>query len=271
MVDKHRPLFASHLASIVCGRDRRLEELRNARQRLSMSRSETDTQLRQAKSSLEAVSASLHQAGRGRVELGDFNRLSPIGAPADDGLHRHFIEQFLETHASDIRGRVLEIPDHGYALRFGGARVTLPIGIDFKETSPPSTVLEALRARHVTPRSCDCVILAHTLHVAYDVRALLQEAAGAAAPGGVVLATLPCTSSIKPERPHGDFWRFTAAAARRLFGEFFPADGLDVASYGNVLIDIASLYGLERDDLSPEECQTHDPFFPLLIGVRARA
>jgi hypothetical protein len=270
LVDKHRPAFASYLPSIVCGRDRFLEELRSTRQRMNVARLQTDTQLEQVKTHVDAVTASLLQAGRARIEFGDFSRPSPIVGDAETALHRHFIEQFIETHAGDIRGRVLEVHDQGYTARYGGAVVTSSIAIDNKATNSAGTLLDALHARNVTPSSCDCVIMPHSLHLVYDVRAVLQQVARATAAGGVVLATFPCTSGISPERPHGDFWRFTAAAVRRLFGEFFPADKLDVSSYGNVLVNIASLYGLERDDLAREEYEADDPFFPLMIGVRAR-
>ena len=38
------------------------------------------------------------------------------GTPID----RYYIESFLSTHASDIRGHVLEVADNTYTRRFGG-------------------------------------------------------------------------------------------------------------------------------------------------------
>ena len=39
-------------------------------------------------------------------------------------IERHYIEAFLEQHASDIQGRVLEMGDPTYTVKFGGSRVT---------------------------------------------------------------------------------------------------------------------------------------------------
>ena len=63
----------------------------------------------------------------GRVKLADLRRTTPISRKFgfDRGLpiDRYYIERFLERHASDIHGRVLEIAFNMYTLRFGGERV----------------------------------------------------------------------------------------------------------------------------------------------------
>ena len=56
-----------------------------------------------------------------------FKRLEPLsrrfglsrGLPID----RYYIEKFLEKNHRDIRGRVLEIADRNYTVKFGGQRV----------------------------------------------------------------------------------------------------------------------------------------------------
>jgi hypothetical protein len=108
------------------------------------------------------------------------------------------------------------------------------------------------------------------LHRVYDLRAVIQETVRVLVPGGVVLATLPCASRLVDEGQAEDFWRFTASAARRLFGESFHPDRLDIRSYGNVLTTIGFLYGVGREELTNEELEVHDPYFPLIIGVRAQ-
>src|ERR1700687_4639306 len=63
----------------------------------------------------------------GRVRFGGLRRVTPIsrdfgfarGLPVD----RFYIEHFLQQHAGDIKGRVLEIADNAYTVRFGGAQV----------------------------------------------------------------------------------------------------------------------------------------------------
>ena len=61
------------------------------------------------------------------VDFGDLRRLTPLcsefartrGLPVD----RFYIAEFLARNSADIRGRVLEIGDRQYTLRFGGHRV----------------------------------------------------------------------------------------------------------------------------------------------------
>ena len=83
---------------------------------------------------LRVRQAVLRLAGRtvtpppGHVRFGDLRRTTPIspdfgyarGGPVD----RYYIEGFLDRHAADIHGRVLEIGDASYTHRFGGSRVT---------------------------------------------------------------------------------------------------------------------------------------------------
>jgi hypothetical protein len=66
-----------------------------------------------------------------------------------------------------------------------------------------------------------------------------------------------------------DFWRFTEAAIQRLFGEFFPPDSFHVAGFGNVMTCAAFLYGLAPQELTQQELDYVDPWFPLIFCVRA--
>ena len=88
-------------------------------------------------------------------------------------------------------------------------------------------------------------------------------------PGGVLLTTVP--SIIRSDRVLGnqDYWRFTTTTCRRLFGETFGDQYVDVGSFGNVLAAVAFLMGMAREELSRGELDTHDDRFPVLITVRA--
>jgi hypothetical protein len=68
----------------------------------------------------------------------------------------------------------------------------------------------------------------------------------------------------------GDFWRFTAASASRLFGEAFGSENVEVAAFGNVLACTAFLQGIAAEELTREELDDHDPYFPLIVGVMAK-
>jgi hypothetical protein len=70
--------------------------------------------------------------------------------------------------------------------------------------------------------------------------------------------------------PWGEYWRFTAQSTRHLFGALFPADNLQIVTYGNVLSAAASLYGLAAADLTMQELDYCDANFEVIIAVRAQ-
>jgi SAM-dependent methyltransferase len=211
----------------------------------------------------------------GTVRFGDLRRVEPIsrvfgfdrGRPVD----RYYIESFLGRHAADVRGRVLEVGDASYTRQFGGDRVTRSDVLHVSEGAPGATVVADLSdAGHVPSDAFDCVVLTQTLHLVYDVRAAIRTLHRILAPGGVLLCTFPGISQIDRYDWHDTwYWSFTALAARRMFGEVFPADNLTVETHGNVLAAVAFLQGLAVEELSPEELDHHDPDYEVTVAVRA--
>jgi hypothetical protein len=102
------------------------------------------------------------------------------------------------------------------------------------------------------------------------MRAVVSECHRMLRPGGVLLVTLPSASRVCLEYGEaGDFWRVTEAGARSLFSDSFAFDDMTVRSHGNVLANAAFLYGLGQHELTQAQLEPSDPYFPLLITVRA--
>jgi SAM-dependent methyltransferase len=210
------------------------------------------------------------------VRWGRLRRLQPVsrlfgldrGTPVD----RCYIEDFLAVHAADIHGRVLEIADATYTKRFGGERVTRSAVLHSVVGNPLATLVGDLATgRGVPGDAFDCIILTQTLPFIYDFRGAVANAWHALAPGGVLLATFPGISQISRydmER-WGDYWRFTDASARRLFGDVFGLENVTIGTYGNVLVACSFLHGLAAHELKPEELSYNDPDYQVLITVRA--
>ena len=70
-------------------------------------------------------------------------------------------------------------------------------------------------------------------------------------------------------RDWGDWWRFTAKSAARLFGEVYGDEHVEVRQHGNVQAAAAFLYGLAAEDLDAAALAASDPDFHLLMTVRA--
>lgn len=211
----------------------------------------------------------------GRIDFGSLRRLTPVsrtfGLDRGAAIDRYYIERFLEKHANDIRGTVLEFGDDTYTKRFGGDRVTRSEVLSAPGGSGNATIEADLTdAPHIEDDRFDCIICTQTLPFIFDTRAALATMHRILKPNGSLLATMPGISQISRYDMDrwGDYWRFTTLSARRLFGEAFSPETVAVESFGNVLAATAFLQGLAQEELTPDELNATDPDYELLITVR---
>ncbi len=185
------------------------------------------------------------------------------GTPID----RYYIEQFLQEHRADIRGRVLEVKSSDYTDRFG-LEVKERDVLDIDSSNPRATIVADLAAPDAFPADCyDCFVLTQTLQFIYDTRSALRSAYRLLRPGGVLLATVPALSRLDRRMP--DYWRLTPDACGKLFGEIFGPENVSVQAYGNVLAANAFLLGMAFEEVSRADLDKHDRFYPVLVAVRA--
>ena len=210
------------------------------------------------------------------VHWGNLRRLSPIstlfGTDRGQAIDRYYIESFLERHNADVRGSVLEIGDPAYTLKFGGDRVTHSHVLHAVAGNPQATFVGDLQTGQGVPDGIyDCMILTQTLLFIYDVHAAIDNCYRALKPGGVLLATFPGISQVVRYDMDrwGDYWRFTDASTRKLFGNVFGLENVVVETRGNVLTACAFLQGLATSELKPKELDFHDPDYQVIITVRA--
>lgn len=205
------------------------------------------------------------------ADFGDFRRTTPIhsgfGLGRGTYIDRYYIERFLLENSANIKGRVLELSDNEYTMRFGGHKVTCSDVLDVRADHAPATIVADLTsAGNIPSDSFDCVILTQTLNFVYDVRAAVQTVYRILKPGGCVLVSVSGIAQIAPEEMEycGDYWRFTRVSLRRLFEEAFPAEFVSVESHGNVLAAVAFLHGLAAEELTHEELDHRDPNLSLI-------
>jgi SAM-dependent methyltransferase len=212
----------------------------------------------------------------GAVRFGNLRRLEPLsrsfgfdrGLPVD----RYYVERFLEAHANDIRGRVLEIEDDAYTRKFGGPRVGRVDILHAVAGNPHATFITDLTAGETVPSDAfDCVLLTQTLHHIYDAPSAIRTLHRILRPGGVLLATFPGLSQIGRTDMEcwGWYWGFTSDSARRLFLEAFPVEAVQIKTFGNVLSATSFLWGIAAQELRPRELEYRDPEYELLVAVRA--
>jgi peptidoglycan/xylan/chitin deacetylase (PgdA/CDA1 family)/SAM-dependent methyltransferase len=277
LLAKHRASVEALGPEVLVAREAALLRWRDYQRSVDRRRAALEDEFVALGREIAVVARALRARGAASVEWGDLRRPAPIsevwGVDRGQPVDRYYIESFLARHQGDIRGRVLEVKDAGYATRFGGGRVARADVVDIDPANPHATFVADLADAGSIPTAVfDCFILTQTLHVVYDARGALRHAYRVLKPGGVLLCTLPSVSRINFEdggRDRGDYWRFTEASARRLFAEVFPPEAVEVTPVGNVLACTAFLHGLSTCELTPEELGHADPWFPLLLCVRA--
>ena len=209
-----------------------------------------------------------------RVAMGDLRRVTPFsrefgfdrGSPVD----RRYVEAFLQRHAADVRGRVLEIKDRAYTERFGGQRVDTSDVLDVDASNPVATLVDDLTTGARLPADAfDCIVLTQTLHLVFDVHAAARTLHRILKPGGVLLLTVPGITPIPRAEASSWHWSFSDRSADRLFRSTFEGGDVDVRTHGNVLVATAFLYGLAEDELRDAELDASDPDYPVIVTVRA--
>lgn len=229
-----------------------------------------------------SLASWLSDVGNGRpavggVRFGDLARTAPIDGNFGSGrgtpVDRFYIELFIDRNCNDIAGRVLEIEDARYSLRFGAERVTRQDVLHIRAGNPHATIVGDVTAADVLPRdSFDCIVLTQTLQFVYDLRAAVAQLHGALKPGGVILVTLPGISQIDRAGEWGGtwYWTFSSASAWRLFAEVFDVGSVSVESHGNVFAALSFLHGLASEELPPSKLLVEDPLYPVIVTLRAR-
>ena len=211
----------------------------------------------------------------GKVSMGDLNRMTPFstkfgfdrGGPVD----RYYIEGFLERESRSIRGRVIEIGDNSYTLKYGRDRVTQSDILHVDESNTSATFIGDLsNAPHLPDNTFDCFVLTQTLHLIYDFKGAIQTCHRILKPGGTLLITVPGITPIDyNEWGYTWFWSFTDMAMQKIMAENFPQGKIDVNNHGNVLTAAAFLYGMGKKELSKEQLDVHDPNMQVIITVKA--
>jgi SAM-dependent methyltransferase len=205
--------------------------------------------------------------------LGTIRRLEPLsehygrerGTPVD----RYYIERFLADERETIRGHVLEVLNRDYTERFGTSVHRSDV-LDIDAANADATIVADLAAADAIPSDAfDCFVLTQTLQYVYDLESAVAHVHRILRPGGTVLCTAPTVSRIGRRELDAEHWRLTEASCRQLFGDAFVRGDVHVRARGNVLAAVAFLMGMAAEELSSRELEWDDPFFPLLITVKA--
>jgi SAM-dependent methyltransferase len=204
------------------------------------------------------ISGSQYTPRVGAVRFGDLRRVTPIssqwGFSRGGAVDRYYIEQFLDRHATDVSGRVLEIGSNSYTVRLGGHRVTCSDVLNIVPREGATFVGDLAAGEFLPSNTFDCIVLTQTLQMIFDFPSALRTIARILSPGGVLLLTVPGITMVDPGE-WGSTWHYSFShhAVQRMCDEFFSGWDADVAPYGNALAAIAFLHGLGSPELTRAE------------------
>ena len=195
-----------------------------------------------------------------------------FGADRGKPVDRWYIEDFLDRHRGDVRGRVLEVAENTYTEWYGDGEARTSDVLYAAEGNADATVVgDLVTGEGLEEGRWDCFICTQTLQFIPDVQAAVKGIRSLLAPGGVVLATVPGISQVSTvdDEAWGDWWRFNEKGIRRLFEQEFGPQNVTVERHGNVKAACAFLYGMAAEELSYEDLRTEDPDYHLLLCIRA--
>jgi glycosyltransferase involved in cell wall biosynthesis len=210
------------------------------------------------------------------VKFGDLKRLIPFsknfGYDRGGPIDRYYIEGFLKDSAGSVQGRVLEIGDNEYTLRYGKENVVKSEILHVNDKNPNATIIGDLSdAPQIPDDSFDCIILTQTLHLVYDYKSVIQTCYRILKPGGSLLLTVPGITPIDyGEWGNTWYWSFTGQAMTKILAEYFSKDLTKVNTYGNVYVAAAFLYGIGLPEINKEMLEYHDPQMQVIVTVRAQ-
>lgn len=203
------------------------------------------------------------------ARFGNLSRTHPMtdwgtgrGTPVD----RWYIERYLQSHASAVAGRVLEVKMDAYASWLGASTVEV---VDIDPANARADVVGDLcDEATLEPGRYDAAVITQTLQFVSDPVAAVRNLLVALRPGGTLLLTVPCLSRLCDA---SDRWRWTPAGLGHLLaGVAGPGANIEVTGLGNGLAGRAFLFGLAAEDLPATTLALEDVDYPLIVGARVR-
>ena len=185
------------------------------------------------------------------------------GLPID----RHYIAEFVGTHARDVHGDVMEMSRSTYTSAYGSAVSSVTI-VDIDRTNDQATHYCDLCEPASLPGSAfDCIVLTQTIQYLADLDVAVENLWQSLRPGGVLLLTAPALACDDPVG--GDFWRFTPAGLLLALGDRLPAEAaITVTGYGNAAEAAAQILAAAVEDVGAKYLAAHDPGYPVIVGAR---
>ncbi|MDE7287211.1 MAG: class I SAM-dependent methyltransferase, partial [Lachnospiraceae bacterium] len=173
------------------------------------------------------------------------------------------------SNQSLIKGRVMEIGDREYTVRYGKEMMQESDILHVMKSDPSDNMIcgNFATGEGIVEESIDCLICTQTLPFIYDLHKAAENMVRVLKKGGTALITVGGISQIiSYERTHfGHYWSFTDMSMRMLFEELEDVESVQIGTYGNVKTASAFLYGISFEEMEPEDLDYHDVNYQLIV------
>lgn len=192
-----------------------------------------------------------------------------FGLDRGKAIDRVYIEDFLEKYKASIRGKVLEIAENTYTMKYGENRIEESCILHINGTGKNAIKGDLETGEGLEENSFDTMIITQTLMFLYDAGSAVNHIYRALKRGGTALLTVAGISQVSryDDDRWGHYFGFYETGIRKLCSEVFGKENVKISVYGNVKTAAAMLYGLCSRDLQPEDFEVHDRDYPVIIGI----
>jgi len=183
-------------------------------------------------------------------------------------VHRIYLEQFLQSFASDIKGHCLEFQEDSYTSRYGGDKVIkLDILNKEKDNSNSTIIADLTQPNSIPSDTFNCIICTYVLHIIPEVDKTIAELYRILKPGGVLLVAVPDITIN--HSVYNELWRFTKKGLYFLLAKSFKPENITMKTYGNSLVAAGELRGMAAFDFTSTQLNYNDPRFAVIVCARA--
>lgn len=192
-----------------------------------------------------------------------------FGLSRGKAIDRVYIERFLADNKQFIRGKVLEIAENTYTLRYGEDRVENAYILHINGWGASTIKGNLETGEGIEQEAFDTAIITQTLMFIYGIERVADNIFKLLKSGGRALITVSGISQISryDAENWGSYFCFHEDAMKKLFTPLFGEENVVVNSYGNVKTAIAMLYGLCYEDLNDADFTINDKDYPVIITV----
>jgi SAM-dependent methyltransferase len=207
---------------------------------------------------------------KGAIDFGSLRRIAAIcpdfgwsrGTPID----RYYLNNFITTIRHEVRGDVMEVGGvNTNRETYDFVNATSYLAVDLKMYRNVDIVADVNDANAFLESCFDSIVAFNVLEHCEFPYKIVSNFLRWLRPGGKIFCMVPSTQRYHPA-PR-DYWRPMPDAMWSLFKEF-DVDRFVV--YGNALTAIASLMGTAFEELTQEDLDASNPYFPVAICLVAR-